>query len=135
MDGNLYLDSLYFESMTHVPKYYGRIENLSDVSEPRAFWVVPPKNDLTSTYRLSEYYRFKKGLYSVSYAIPVLPCAALDDGYIEMPFPHYFKNDLREKLSSGQMIKERLGNFPKWSAEGFVALVDRLSFEVNTNLR
>jgi hypothetical protein len=130
LDGTLYLDSMYFESITDIPKYYGRISNLSDEADPTAFWVVPPNNTLTRTYVLSEYYRFKNGLYSVSYAIPVLPCSALHAGYVAMPFPHYLKRDLQKKLSAEQIVKEMLGIFPKWSTEGFVALVDRLSFEV-----
>lgn len=113
-------DTLYVRSANsgEPMKYIGPLGKQGAVGT-QDFIILPPSEYTTSSIRITDFYKLKRGDIYVSYSMPVIPCKHLMEKYISMPPPGF----MRLKLNDPSIEKTDVyaKDYPEWTQLGFIA--------------
>jgi hypothetical protein len=117
----LFGDALYVRSANsgESMKYVGPLGKQGAVGT-QDFIILPPSEYATSSIRIKDFYKLKRGGIYVSYSMPVIPCKYLMKKYISMPLPGFMKLKINDPLIEKTDVYAK--DYPEWTQFGFIAV-------------
>lgn len=84
------------------------------------FIILPPSEYTTSSIRITDFYKLKRGGAYVSYSMPVIPCKHLMKKYVSMPLPGFMRSKINDPTVEKTDVYAK--DYPEWTQFGFIAV-------------